>query len=510
MSKLSRRDFLKLAALTPAAMAFSGVAQNLQSLKIQGGNPLTSVIILVFDAMSARNMSLYDYPRKTTPNLERFAERATVYHAHHSAGNFTTPGVASLLTGMYPWSHRAINLKGLIARDLVERNLFHLAGEEYHRLAYSQNILANFLLNQVYDDIDTYLPPGLFSTIDGLVGAKYRNDLNAAYRTYDDFLFNAKATLTASMLFGLLDRLYLSYKVRRTPASEYPKGLPHIINYPIHFRITDIFDGLITLLTRLPSPSLAYIHIFPPHGPYRPTKDFNNIFQDAWHPVSKPPNPLGEEAPDNKLNGSRRIYDTYVANVDAEFGRLLDALDDSGVLDQSYVIVTSDHGEMFERGEIGHGTLMLYEPEIHIPLLVSTPGQKIRKDVYSHTSCVDVMPTLLNILGKEIPDWCEGALLPGLGGYENSKRVDFAVQAKMNPAFAPLYTATLAMFKGQYKFIQYIGYREPKYTDAYELYDLKNDPEELNDLYSSGQAIVQELQAEMEEKIYQVNEPFIR
>ena len=510
MPKLSRRDFLKLAALAPAAATFSSVLPEGLLSESRSDHSLPNVIILVFDAMSARNLSLYNYPRKTTPNLERFAERATVYHSHHSAGNFTTPGVGSLLTGMYPWTHRAFNLKGLIARNLVGRNLFHLFRDEYHRLAFSQNILANFLLTQFHDDIDDHISPGLFSVVNGLVGAKFKNDMNAAYQVYDDFLFNYKVARPASIVLGLADRLYINYRIRRTPTYDNPKGLPHILSYPIHFRVADIFDGLIDLLAEVSSPTLAYIHVFPPHGPYRPDNRFINFFQDNWRPVAKPPHPLGEEAPINKLNGSRKVYDAYIANVDAEFGRLLSAWEGSGILDRSYVIVTSDHGEMFERGEIGHGTLMLYEPEFHVPLLISAPGQRIRKDEYSPTSSVDILPTLLHITGKEIPDWCEGGLLPGFGGVENFERVDYGLQAKINPAFAPITKATVGMIKGQYKLIHYMGYSSPAYADAYELYDLKNDPEELNDLYSSGQAMVQELQAEMEEKIDQVNEPFLR
>jgi len=63
-----------------------------------------NVLVIVFDTLSAAHTSVDGYPRRTTPHLERFAERATVYHRHHSAGNFANPGTASLLTGAYPWS----------------------------------------------------------------------------------------------------------------------------------------------------------------------------------------------------------------------------------------------------------------------------------------------------------------------------------------------------------------------------------------------------------------------
>src|SRR5512138_1531107 len=139
MSKLSRRDFLKLYTAFLAGSALSGVSYALSSVPAQRtGKP--NILFVVFDAMSARNLSLYGYARKTTPNLDRFAERASVYHSHYSAGNFTTSGTASMLTGLYPWTHRAINYRGMIARRLADRNLFHLLGDGYTRVAFTQNL----------------------------------------------------------------------------------------------------------------------------------------------------------------------------------------------------------------------------------------------------------------------------------------------------------------------------------------------------------------------------------
>src|SRR4026208_2146652 len=141
MSNYHRRDFLKLLATFPAAYALrkwlpGGAQQHTLSATTK-----PNVIVLVFDALSAYHVSLYGYPRRTTPNLERFARRANTYHAHYSPANFTVPGVSSLLTGRYPWTHRAVNLSGLINRDLADRNLFELTGEGYHRLAFSQNVM---------------------------------------------------------------------------------------------------------------------------------------------------------------------------------------------------------------------------------------------------------------------------------------------------------------------------------------------------------------------------------
>src|SRR5712691_5740932 len=117
MPRLKRRDFLKLAAFFPPALALSNFFSAQDSAGRSPATNLPNVIVVLFDAMTARNLSVYGYHRETTPNFERFAERATVYHAHDSAGNFTIPGTSSLLTGMYPWTHRAINNGGLVDRN---------------------------------------------------------------------------------------------------------------------------------------------------------------------------------------------------------------------------------------------------------------------------------------------------------------------------------------------------------------------------------------------------------
>jgi arylsulfatase A-like enzyme len=187
-------------------------------------------------------------------------------------------------------------------------------------------------------------------------------------------------------------------------------------------------------------------------------------------------------APDteDRLNDRRTNYDRFIANLDAEFGKLMDALEASGALEQTYVLLTSDHGEMFERGQRGHSTPLLFDPVIRIPLLIAGPGIDRRTDVHSPTNSVDVLPTILHLAGVPVPNWCEGRVLPALGGVEDPQRATFSVEAKSNPAFLPLTKATVAMRKGRHKLIYYVGYEAHARC---ELYDMEADPEELQDLY---------------------------
>jgi len=500
MSNFSRRDFLKLAGLASGTVAMSQLAP--QFLRRQT-NDAPNVIILVFDAMSARNLSLYGYKRETTPNLQKFAERANVYHNHHSGGNFTTPGTATLLTGSYPWTHRAFDIAGLIDRRRVDHNIFTAFGSEYHRLAFSQNILPNLFFGQFAKDIETILPTSSFCLIEQVIGESFKKDIPSAYRALDKFLFQDFST-PASLVFGLADRILLRSREARTSSDDYLRDLPRAGDQPMFFELKDVFDGVHTTVSELDSngPYLAYLHLWAPHAPYKPSKEFDKAFQDGYRPVKKPNHRFGDQKEYYKVNGRRQNYDEFIANVDAEFGRLIDSLESRGLLDNSYVVITTDHGEMFERGVDGHVTKLLYESLTHIPLIISAPGQKMRRDIYAPTNNVDVLPTLLHLTGHPAPDWTDGVLLPGLGGIEDMDRSLFTVEAKGNPAYAPISQATVAMVKGNYKMIYYAGYEA---ENSFELYDLGNDYEELEDLYPSQPAFSKALKDELLEKLNSVN-----
>ena len=494
MRKLNRRDFLKLSLGLPAAAALAKLLPNGQAVS------RPNVIIIVLDTMSAENLSLYGYHRQTTPSFERFAQRANVYHAHQSGGNFTVPGTGSLLSGMYPWTHRAINSPGFVARELVDRNLFKVVGRDYHRVAFSQNLWAVHLLDQFVDDIDIMLSPALFSTEQHTLGDKFTKDLNGAYLSFDEFLFWHNNP-PPSLIFGIPFRARLAYKDIHVDdnAADYPAGLPSTGLLPLYFRLEELFAGLGSTIARLPAPYLAYFHLWGVHDPYAPQERFFNGFDaDPWEPERKPRHRLGGRSSEDLQQRRRRRYDEYIASVDHEFGNLMDSLQAAGILDSSYVIVTADHGESLERGILGHSNLFLFQPLVHVPLMISSPGQQERLDIHTPTNSVDLLPTLAQIAGHEIPEWCEGEVLPGLGlsAVPDPERVSLSVESKGTPALGRMLKVTVAMRKGTYKMIYYRGNE----YNFYELYDLEADPGELVDLYEKLPAVAKPMQAELDER----------
>jgi arylsulfatase A-like enzyme len=161
---------------------------------------------------------------------------------------------------------------------------------------------------------------------------------------------------------------------------------------------------------------------------------------------------------------------------------------------------------MFERGIFKHLTPTLYEPVIRVPFVIHKPQQSIRVDITSPTSCVDLVPTLLSGIGQPLPDWCEGQILPIFDepSLKNKDRSIYILEAKQNAKKAPLSLATVTLIKGEHKLIHYRGYEGLE--NHFEFYDLENDPEELNDIYTSQPEAAKEMRDELEQKLFEVNQ----
>jgi arylsulfatase A-like enzyme len=432
-----------------------------------------------------------------------------VYHQHYSAGNFTTSGTASMLTGMYPWTHRAFNYRGMVDRDLVDRNLFNLVGNGYTRLAFTQNLWADILLSQFEADLDMHLPCDSYSQFahSFLQPHDLPADRDLAYFAFQDFLnlrVDDPYPYPGSLFIGSTDLARALASDRHHVSGDYPKGLP--TNHDFSYEHANVLQGAGRLLQNMlpASPYLAYFHFWSPHEPYNARKEFIGIFDDDLKLDYKSRHPFaGNNYSERRLREYRLEYDEFIADLDAEFGRLLSGLESAGVLRNTYVIVTSDHGELFERGEVGHASALMYAPVTHIPLLISAPGQQARSDIHALTTNLDLLPTLVQIAGKEIPDWLEGRVLPGFGGTADASRSIFPMMAKDNAAFRPIEHATLTMIKGPYELFFFKGYKD--HADRFELYNLQDDPKELHDLFGSDINTASQMKDELLEAVSTAN-----
>ena len=509
VGRLNRKEFLQVAGLF-------GLASLIPYTQSQGffstnERTLPNVLILVLDALSARHMTLHGYSRNTTPNLARLAERSLVYHRHYAAGNFTTPGLASMLTGVYPWSHRAFNTYGLVSQDYMERNVFSLLSSEVYSSAYSHNLLTNLLLHQFRSDIDQYITPRNLALADlQYSDILFGKDYNVSFLAEASIL-KEPYPVVGSLYSGLIYQLYQQYlamNLARNLGGKFPFEIPN--ENQVFYMLEPLIEWVMDQVHTMPQPFLAYYHFLPPHDPYLPPRDFYDCFKDdGYRMVEKPPRFSTGSFSDQTLALANRRYDEYLAYADREVGRLCDFLEKTGIFENTYLIFTSDHGDLFERGEIGHITRLLYEGIIRVPLLIVQPGQKERVDILDVTSNVDLLPTILRLFDQPIPDWCEGQILPGIKGAKPSPgRVVYTVEAKQNHKYAPITIGTLAARTENLKLIQYFGY--PDIALEYELYDIDNDPEELNNLVESQPTVARDLQKLLQQKLDEVNQPYLQ
>lgn len=508
---MNRRTFLKLLLAVPAYGLLRSQFGQLAQSQTDPSRP--NILVLILDTFSAYNTSLQGYARNTTPNLDRFAQKATVYHRHYAAGNFTTPGTASILTGTYPWQHRAFHINGTVADAFRDRQVFSaLEGSNYQRTAYTHNSLVLLLLDQLKSHLDRYVPARELALFDELLADRlFPNDFDAAFLGEKLTLPKNDQSTPSSLFLSLFDGHRRASRIEETRlahADDFPRGTPRADEDTRYFLLEDAINWMANEMLDSSQPFLLYAHLYPPHNPYNSRHEFIDFFRDdGYTPVTKSYHVLGEEMPQRALDRHRQQYDDFLLYTDAEFGRLYDMMQSQGILENTVVVVTSDHGQLFERGIHGHITPLLYEPVLRVPLVIARPGQEAREDVYTPTSSVDLLPSLIQMAGRPIPPWTDGQLLPGFGGsQENNSRPIYALEAKNNPKNAPLTEFSMAMIKDNYKLIGYFGY--DKVAEGYEMYYLADDPDELNNLYSPDDPIAAELRAEMQAQITEVNRPF--
>lgn len=497
--KLSRREFIKLASLLPAIHFLPNHLIRPPSAPPESDGP--NILIIVFDALSALHVSFLGYQRETMPFLSQLADRATVYHNHYAGGNYTTPGTASLLTGTYPLTHRGIVPGKPLEKEFSEKNIFQLFDTHY-RVTYSHNPFVNTLQNQFADDLDLLKDRrDLYLKSDWLISELFSKDEDIATVSWIQGIKKKPGyaySLLLSFLYYQLDQGVISDYIK-----TFPRGVPYI-SQNSYYKLEDAIDWTYDQLTISPQPFLGYFHYLPPHKPYFTRNDFVNTFKgDKFEPIVKT-NPLNDSR--WIFRGKRRWYDEFILYVDAEFKRFFDLMETSGLLHNTWLIFTSDHGELFDRGTQGHITKLLYQPLVKIPLLIFEPGQGTRKDIYSPTNAVDILPTMLQISGKQIPDWIEGEVLPPFKSAAPDRSI-FAFEAKDNKQFEPITNGTAMAIKDQLKLIYYFGYEKLK-EPLLELYDIENDPEELDNLYQPNSITARNLLDELNTKIEESNQRY--
>jgi arylsulfatase A-like enzyme len=386
-------------------------AEKRRGARAPGALEARNLVVVLIDTLRADHLELYNRgTRVQTDYLDRLGEESMVFERAWVQENWTKPSVATLLTGLYPETHRTKNEKHKLPRSVV------LASEHFRSLDFAT---AGFVAN-------------------GYVSHKF--GFREGWDIWRNYVREGKAN-----------------------------------------RAKFVVDDAIAWLARRPKdkPFFLYVHTIDPHVPYIPPRKYSDLYDaESYNGVVQPSGTakLLERIKTGATRLSARdkfrleaLYDGEITYHDDQLVRLHDALAEAGLLDDTLLVVTSDHGEeFFDHGSVGHGH-SVYEELLHVPLLMRLPGAKSGEGARTgvEVGLIDVLPTACEILGVACPRGIEGrSLVPLLGGSARDRWPQVA--------FADFLDGQRCARAGTHKLI-YRGL-------ATTLFDLKADPEETQDL----------------------------
>ncbi len=297
-----------------------------------------NILLFLIDTLRADRVGAYGSTRGLTPRIDALARQGIVFERTTAASSWTRPSTATILTGLPPSVHGANRL-------------------------------------------DRRLPPAVRTLAEVL--------RDAGYRTGG---FSANAHITAQSGFAQgFDRFEFLDELARGDA--------------LGRRALAWLDES---AAQDPAPFFLYVHAIDPHAPYEPPEDLRRRFagkvpsgSGSLAKVEEIYRALDRRRPEARglVAQMAPLYDAEIAGIDRSFGALLDEMDRRGRLDQTLVVVISDHGEEFgEHGGLGHGKT-LYREVLDVPWVVRLPGQTAARRVRTPVAHLDVMPTILAALG---------------------------------------------------------------------------------------------------------------
>jgi hypothetical protein len=504
----NRRDFLKLAGLLPLGLA---APRFMKDAALSQSTGKQNVLVIVFDALSALNISFYGYGRETTPNLARLSERAIVYHNHYAGGNYTTTGTATLLTGTLPWTSRAFRPGSMVADSVVSHNIFN-AFEDYYRIAYTHNGFANALLKQFERYMEELVPKQklFLNSYDSFIHTLFANDDDIATVGWTRTIDNEQGYSYSLFLSHLYKTL--REKIIENIKKNYPLGIPSTsISVNIPFLQEHATEWLGNRLTDILQPFFGYFHFLPPHSPFRTSLEFYHRFaNDGFNPPQKPLDIFADSDTNPDSLKERTEYDEFILYADKAFGEFIclhGRIRFAGKYLGGFYI--GSRGNVRARHIWSSRPHTLRAGASHT-LVNLRAGTKVGADIHTKTSAVDLLSTLLHVTGKKIPDWAEGVILPPYAPTDpDPNRKLYAMTAEKNEQYAPFTNASVALIKGRYKLIYCFGYPKNNRNEVLLLFDIESDPEELVDLYSSKPEIAQEMLTELKAKLAEVDKPYL-
>jgi len=351
-----------------------------------------NILLVIMDSVRAANTSLHGHEHETTPFLEAFAEQATVYEQARSPGTWSLPSHTSIFTGYHVVEHGVTRAKHKLEPG-------HTIFEE---LAAEHNYTTGVFSENTWI---TDMPVGLneaFKSVEGARNLPFPDAvdpsnfvLSEGQGHYVEYLKHclARDDTLKSLANGVFTKL----------AWDYPQLLPDRFQSSTPARVYG--DLFLDWEAEQSGPWAACVNFMDGHLPYLPDEE-----HDEWGGTKL--RNLQAEMDDQvwEFNGGQRpwwqrkalegLYDGTIRQMDAELERVLSLLEERGELDDTLVVVTSDHGEGFGeasriRGDrdspkpnarlAAHGA-GIHEVLTHVPLLVKFPGQNREERVFEAAS----------------------------------------------------------------------------------------------------------------------------
>lgn len=372
-----------------------------------------NVLLLSVDTLRADHLGSYGYDRPTSPFLDELALRGVRFENVVAQSSWTLPSHASMLTGMLPQRH------GVTSGD--------------KRLATDLPTLQGLLSEQ-----------GLATA--AIINSRFLGDRHGLSNGFD-----------------YVDLL-----------KEKPKAGPLVFDRALAW-----LDDLGGESSKDTPPFFMFLHTYHVHSDYSPGELYQELLVDPYtgdldgtaaqlQAFRRGERTLNAE----DVTHAAQLYDGEIRELDDLLERFFADLESRGLLEDTLVIVTSDHGEEFmEHGDMLHGRTM-YGESLRIPLLLSGPTIPVGRTVADLAMLTDILPTVARAFDQEIPEDCDGIDLSRLWQDHNLHRWVFAGADHNNePA------GLRGMIQDDRFKLMYDGVDE-----SYELFDLVNDPGETTDL----------------------------
>jgi arylsulfatase A-like enzyme len=375
--------------LVVAGLVFGGdwVKQRRQAARPLPPTRSPNVLLIVLDTFRADRMGVYGYPRATTPNLDRLAKRAIRFDGARATAPWTLASHASMFTGRWP---HELNVSWQTALRTDFPTLAGYLGDRGYATA-------GFVANTHYCSSDAGLDRGFTHYEDYVIDMKHLRPLRTAllFQLAWDGIATAGMRLTDGK-FGPILSWFLAIDRKHAAA------------------LNREFVTWLYYRQDRQRPFFAFLNYYDAHSPYLPPNGAKRRFggprtatdylllTELWKDVDKLK--LGQQF----IDLIQDSYDNCIAFLDQFLGELLEALHGGGVLDNTVVIITADHGEelgdhtLFEHGE------SLYRPEIRVPLLVLLPSRSQPVVVSETVSLRDLPATIVELAGL-----ADGSPFPG-------------------------------------------------------------------------------------------------